>query len=271
MAVTLTVLASEVPSTTWAKTGLHAAVPAGDQVIAFVYELTASGGTYTYLADGLPITPTLEYSQPVNSERLRVVVFAPNLVEGMTVFTVTTDGGENWGYWEAQVSGASMVAPTPPYAYITSTGNPTSPAFVSTDLVGLAVVGMMADPAGTYTTPGSMTDLFAWTAGGVDSDTAKFPIAAVGVIAAIPWTGTSSTAFVSILLPFYAVSVQVPSAYGYSSASAVTVVTPGSVPEPIPVAPFQPAINPLPPNPSDIVVPLEPWIPKPGPYREKSH
>lgn len=57
-------------------------------------------------------------------------------------------------------------------------------------------------------------------------------------------------------------------AWAQAQNPGMATLTEGTLEEPPGIDPFIPEVNPLPPEPDEIEVPLPPWVPGPGPYRE---
>lgn len=77
-----------------------------------------------------------------------------------------------------------------------------------------------------------------------------------------------SGSWLSVVLPLYDLGLRVRTALAVAANGGGQITTPGRGEPPVPVTPFQPAVNPLPPDPTPVVVPLPPWVPTPGqPYR----
>lgn len=136
---------------------------------------------------------------------------------------------------------------------------------------GLGISFMLIGKPGitsTHTEPAALTDLMTATSVGlVEAQMCSYPLSS-GVNGAETWTGDDATTHAFIVAGTFPPSLRVPYATAYAGGSRVSTDTGGSYPPPLDVTPFQPEVNPLPPEPSEIEVPLPPWVPGTGPYRK---
>lgn len=113
--------------------------------------------------------------------------------------------------------------------------------------------------------------LIHWEAGQQEIPPAPLTVepAHIGVhagTASIP-SGLDS-AWVTTVTAYYDVALRLRPAAAYASNPGGQHPTGGHVEQPAAVTPFEPDVNPLPPDPSEIEVPLPPWIPSAGTWRE---
>lgn len=134
------------------------------------------------------------------------------------------------------------------FAAMPGTKNITEPA-------GWTFLGALAPPDDT------LSCVLAWdTVGG-------------GVLASQAWTGDvpdTDDQSLSTIIPFQDVARRLPPAVGFASNPGGMLLGAGRVEPPNKVEPFIEDTNPLPSLPSDIEVPLPPWVPQPGPWRKDS-
>lgn len=174
--------------------------------------------------------------------------------------------------WAVLVAAVTNDAHLPPYDVDSVSGTgpdpvDTSPWYAPDDGV---VLGVAATPSSvTFTAPTG------WTLEqSADTTPLSFGLASDTCIGGHQspesWGGSvaSGTDWLTTVLPFQSILRRIAAATAYASNPGGQLLVDGPLEAPVPVTPFTPDINPLPPLPSDIVVPLPPWVPQPGPYRQ---
>lgn len=256
------------------------AVASGSVVVAVVVVegITAVESDLTFLLDGQPVTPAANYSSTANPVPGSIIfaVMPPSASAGAQTIRVDVPAVPAWWLTVYELTGVAyvedLVVPAPVSDFGTGPLEPPStPAWTAAD-PGLAIAAMFASGGDT----GALVEPAGWTVDAGASDTAtqfqvvSRAIAGAGAEAAEPWTNDAFYWNV-VLWPFYDLGLRVPDAQAVaSSASGAALPTEGSSPPPNPTLPYQPAVNPIPPDPGGIPVPLAPWVPGPGPYRRGS-
>lgn len=141
--------------------------------------------------------------------------------------------------------------------------------WTSLDLGMLFSLVVASGSFGGLTEPAGFTSLASYTATGWEYALAARAVTTPGAEPAEPWTTGAGfpTSWGEVQMPLYERGLRVADTAIYARTSSASGSTPGSNPPPNPVVPYQPAVNPLPPDPDGIVVPLPPWVPGTGPYR----
>lgn len=256
------------------------AVASGSVVVAVVVleGICAVPSDLDFLLDGQSVSPAATYVSSVNTVPGTVIfaVMPPSASAGAQTVRVDSPTVPGWWLTVYELTGVAyvedLVVPAPSAdSGLAVLGPPATPAWTAAD-PGLVIAAMFASGGDT----GSLVEPAGWTVdAGASDSTVQFQvisraIAGAGAEAAESWTNDAFYWNVAIW-PFYDLGLRVPDAQAVaSSASGVALPTEGSAPPPNPTLPYQPAVNPIPPDPGGIPVPLAPWVPGPGPYRRGS-
>lgn len=266
---------------------LGAPVLAGSQLLVTVYALGTFAPTNVdsvvpgIFLDGNKVLPAyVKYGNgnTTNPGSVWSALLPADDVVGIEQVRVENGGPNAWAFIVIEVGGAaSALIDLPDGSLIqgirvdpsTSTYNTgTAPQTVSwTALdVGIAYAFMLVSTGSvTWVEPAgwSLMGGFTYTA---EAQSVKRPIAGPGAETAEAWTGGTG-AWVTVLWAFYDLNLRVPTAEVTAHGGTLSESSAGSSPKPSEMIPFQPAVNPLPPDPDPIIVPLAPWVPGTGPYR----
>lgn len=240
---------------------------------SLIVVLLASEGPLTItntIVDGIPNrTP---YWQAIDSAVTTQIWPAEG---GERFFQFEVNTSQRWSIFAMEISGEAHI---PPYVITTRSDvlsspppNPATPEWEALD-VGIAIATIVTDNAAAVSqgpADGDWTNLAGASRPSYSYGHFVRFIADAGTQAPEEWAGSFPpiTAFLTEVLPLYAPGLRVGPARTYSSAPAGQVLTPGYTEMPAPGEPFEPEINPLPPDPDPITLPLPPWLPREGPYR----
>lgn len=174
--------------------------------------------------------------------------------------------------WSVAIFEVGGEAHLPPYELNANTGIAGTPStlgsWVAED-TGLVIGTVVAEEATSIAEPAGWLLLGALTGTGLSVGLATRAVTAgsqasedwdAGVGGGVSWETTT--------IPFYDVALRLGPAYAYGSGPGGQHPQSGHTPNPGSTVPFTSEANPLPPNPTDIEVPLPPWIPNSGTWRD---
>lgn len=158
----------------------------------------------------------------------------------------------------------------PPYDTEVNAGTGTNPEIMSWYAVDDGIALSLVCVAENYSAspPGGWSTLLGFATDSVSGWVASRPETG-GVQPPEDWTPNTTGMWVTTVVPFEDLGTRLPPCTAFTSNPGGMLLVPGRIEPPPVVVPFIPDTNPLPPQPTEIEVPLEPWLPKPGPYRDQ--
>ncbi|MEI6109807.1 MAG: hypothetical protein WCQ11_07015, partial [Actinomycetes bacterium] len=123
----------------------HAPVNPNSPVVVFIYENGNSPSIFIYCNAGVVIDPIAEsLILSDGNAYLRAVLFAPNVVNGMTDFSIQTTSANYWNFYEVQILNSAIFEPVIAETDA-SFSNPESPSFTSTSVAGIPSILLLSD------------------------------------------------------------------------------------------------------------------------------
>ena len=240
----------------------------------------------TFAFDGYPVVPTSYQTKTLGGPSPSAMfscIFSPRQIGTATILNVTSQGvtAAGWSWISAQIAGAAQLQSyLSPNLVTVGSGSGYSSIPKVKAYTSLATGILLATFYQNVLTPDWLKPSATWSYVATNSTAVsgqivqmQRPITTVGAQAQefmIPTVAPSSGDYISwamIQQPFYDLGLRVPDSTAIASGPSFGGVSTGSNEPANPVHPYQPPVNPLPPNPTEIVVPLPPWVPGTGPYR----
>lgn len=247
---------------------LGSAVLPGSMLLLSMFIDIPMTTTPTIYLDGLLVS--VQWSVQLSSPTYQWVgIITPSRAEGVTAIRFEAGALSTWVVEAVEVSGAATVEGDVDAASSTGSASlPATPTWTSLDS------GLVFSFLSTTTVFPAPVEAAGWTQVSYYSGRAGWQVAVRAIVgagaeASEVWLAEVADSWAMVILPVYDLGLRVPDATAFASSSSARVDIPGSYPQPVPVVPFIPDINPLPPDPDEIVLPLPPWVPGPGPYREQ--
>lgn len=247
-------------------------------VVVTVVYLGAYGATPddpTLFLDGIVSTPS--FTAFVGG--IWTAMLRPSDAGGASSLRIVPATGGSWTTLVVEVGGAAIVESDIRNGTTPSAGGftPTTPSWSPVD-VGIEMVVMIARPVSgsQWDPPAGWTAVHGGSSGDIQWSLVQRAIPAPGFEVGDAWTWSgvtppAVTLYATTLFPFYDIGLRVGASIGSARSTSASIATPGPWPEPPETIPFFPGENPMPPDADEIVVPLPPWVPGPGPFRTERH
>ncbi len=258
---------------------LASPVAAGDLILLFLAGQNAYNSQPSFWFNGLavPIGNFLYATNTADPAGMPYLAFVPpHASEGISSIRCNPSFGGAWAFGAVVLTGGvpnigdivAGIAGSSAYG----TTDPEVVAWTSLDLGMLFSLVVASGSSIGLTEPAGYTLLANYSYSQWEFALAQRAVTVPGAEPAEPWTTTGAfpTSWASVQMPLYDLGLRVSDTAAYARTSSASGSTPGSNPPPNPVTPYQPAVNPLPPDPDGIVVPLAPWVPGTGPFRRSS-
>lgn len=221
----------------------------------------------------------LGHAVGVDGPRIDVGIWMvhPRLCEGAEGLTILRPGQEGQvAVWFAVLEGVANVRADIDVAADGASGNGSMPYVAAWDPVDAGMAfAMMAwsfddDPGCSVDPPTGWVMLAQSWVGSAFYQLVKLDVAGADSFPDQPADMSCvATSWACAQIQAYALGLRTSGCGVVARVGFVSEVGPGTVEPPAPQTPYLPAVNPLPPEPEAIIVPLPPWVPKPGPYRKR--